>query len=99
LKDLKGCLHADPESSQYKKDTDTMLTGYEDPEFSIYEGCPVEVAINHGYLWESCVDIDNSKSFFLPSLPIAQAHAYKAFIVDRNVVEEQRLIAARSKRR
>ena len=51
----------------------------------IYHGCPIEVAIKESYLWEFCVNIDNSKSFNITEMPFAQAHAYSSFIVDRNV--------------
>jgi len=75
-----------------------MLTGYEDPEFSIYEGCPVEAAMSYSYLWEFCVDVSNSGGFKIPEMTMCQAHAYNAFITDRNIAEEQRREAARKRR-
>jgi len=86
LKDKKGCLHADPKSINYKKDTTTFLNGY-DPNFSV-EGCPVDIAINNPQVWGFCMDVLNSKSYYLPDMPFLQVQVFNSFIIDRNVVEE-----------
>ena len=89
MRNQKGCMHGDPLALDFGSDTDTFISGYTDQDLSIVQGCPVEYVHKYGYLWDLVISIDNSKSGFLPSMPVLQAFAYDAFILDRNVSQER----------
>lgn len=87
LKQAKGCSFSDKHEPNHAKDSNTPFIEYHDPDFSI-EGCPVDVARKYKHVWDFCIDMVNSKTFFLPDMPFLQAFIYNTFIIDRNVVIE-----------